>query len=108
MAREEYTHTVTYDTLRKHYTITCQRKGDPKPFLVETTDDSFKMRTVMATFKGALNVSSTSILPGKQYYLSLEATMRTENLPGRWNEILFFISNDFETKTSRQFLPVLD
>jgi len=106
ISKSEYKHVVTYDTLRKMYSVTYQRSGENEPYFIESTDDPAKMRTLMSTFNGNIEVPPDTIKAGKQYYLSLEAIMHTDKIPPPWDKILFFISHDFETGTSRQWLPV--
>ena len=107
LSSQEYIHTVTYDTLRKVFTIEKYKLGNSEPFQETQTDDPSEMRRIMSSFEGDLKVSRWRITPEKQHYISLRTTLKTENLPPPWNILLFFISNDFDTETSRQFLPVI-
>ncbi len=105
ISEAECWHTVTYDTLRKVYTIVCQRTGDLEPYLEVTTEDPAEMRTLMNTFQGDLKIDRNRFNDNKQYYLSLQVTLKTEKLPPPWDKILFFMSPDFKTEISRQWIP---
>jgi len=106
LQRKETVHTVTYDTLLKQYTVVKQRLNEPDPFSTATTDDSVEMRQLMNRFEGHLYFRNRSLKPNRRHYISIRATLQTERLPPPWDTILFFMSNDFDTNTSRQFLPV--
>jgi len=102
--KAEYNHTVKYDTLRKLYTVIIQKPKNPDPIFKTTTDDTEEMQQLMTSFKGYLSIVNPVM--ERQHYISLRATLHTGKMPAPWNRILFFISNDFDTKTSRQFLPI--
>jgi Domain of unknown function (DUF4390) len=106
LQQKETVHTVTYDTLLKKYTIVKQRLNESESFSTVTTDDSIEMRRLMTRFEGHLYFQNRSLKPNRRHYISIRATLQTERLPPPWDTILFFISNDFDTNTSRQFLPV--
>jgi hypothetical protein len=106
-ASAEVIHTVTFDTLRKVYTISKQRVDSVDPNVQTTTEDPGEMRSQMNTFEGDLEFPADIFKADRQYYISLRATLRTDKLPPPWDTILFFMSHDFDAKTRRQFLPVI-
>ncbi|MBN1355925.1 DUF4390 domain-containing protein [bacterium] len=108
LLEREYIHTVTYDTLRKLYTVVKRDSGNSEPIGISTTADFNEMRRLMNTFEGDIPIRRSSLKPNRRHYISIRAVLKTEKLPPPWDVILFFISNDFDTKTSRQFLPVTE
>lgn len=106
LSKAEYFHTVTFDTLRKIYTISKTRQGDPNPFSVERTTEISEMRELMSSFEGRVNYSRKDMPPGKDYYVSIRAVMSSEKLPPPFDSLLFFVSQSFETRTYRQAVRV--
>lgn len=105
IAHATYRHTVTYDTLRKTYTVVIVRVGEDGVILSEETDSRQRMQELMTHFKGSLEYSPDDLEQGVEYYVSLTASLTTRQLPSPWNKLLFFLSNDFKTETSRKFFP---
>jgi len=106
IAHATYRHTVTYDTLRKTYTVVITRVGEDGILLTEATESRQRMQELMTHFQGTLEYSPDDLEYNEEYYVSLTASLTTRQLPSPWNKILFFLSSDFKTETSRKFFPV--
>ncbi len=106
LSKAEYFHTVTYDTLRKIYTVSKTRHGDPNPFIVQRTTDVAEMREMLCSFEGRLHYARKDMTPGKDYYVSIRAVMSSEKLPPPFDSLFFFVSQTFETRTYRQAVRV--
>ncbi|MCD4654385.1 DUF4390 domain-containing protein [bacterium] len=108
LAHAAYLHTVTYDTLRKTYTVTVIREGEAGIILSEETSSRQKMQELMTRFHGDLHFSRFKLFKDKEYYVSLTATLTTRQLPFPWDKLLFFLTSDFNTETSRKFFSKQD
>ena len=104
LAHESYLYTVVYDTLRECYTVTVTGKDGQQKSIQETKSRQ-TMQNLMTHFSGVLIYSDENLSDDDVYYVSMTATLTTRKLPSPWNELLFFLSNDFRTETSRKFFP---
>lgn len=105
LSREKYLHTVVYDTLRKVYSVEITRGSGNVTVMKTETDSWQKMQEFMTQFRGELSYPESELSRRGQYYVSLSATLTTRQLPSPWNRLLFFLSSDFRTETSRKFFP---
>ncbi|MBN1296862.1 DUF4390 domain-containing protein [bacterium] len=105
LAHATYRHQVTYDTLRKTYAVVIDRVGEDGIILSEITGSRQRMQELMTQFHGSVVYPVHDLDPDDQYYVSLTASLTTRQLPSPWDHILFFLSNDFKTETSRKFFP---
>ncbi|PIE70174.1 MAG: hypothetical protein CSA22_09390 [Deltaproteobacteria bacterium] len=98
LAAVEVVHTITYDPIKKKYTV--NRSWDEEPPLI--TDDYEAARILMTHVKG-LTISDLDVMKkGKRYTISAKAELNKRTLPLRLHQVLIFMALwDFETKWKR-------
>jgi hypothetical protein len=100
----ESIYTVTYDTLRKVYTIVRKKSGEPRPLSISTTDDEAIMRSMMCSFEGDLDVNRNRLADDRQYLFTLIAKVKFDTDSRAFELALSFGSENFETPLSRHKL----
>ncbi len=102
LAHAVYRHTVTYDTLRKIYHIVIIREGVDNVILDRETASFDEILELMSSFNGTLTFPFSDLTYDSQYYVSIQASLKTRQVPSPWH---LFLSDDFQTRTSRKFFP---
>ena len=89
------THTITYDSLKKEFTVVCSEKEGP-PLV---TRDFSEARKAMSEVDSLKIVALDKLEKGHKYQVQAKAELDKVTLPLYLHYVLFFVSAwDFETK----------
>ncbi len=90
-----FTHSITYNNLKKEYTVTRSWNGN-KPVVTQSFVEAKKL---MINIDGLKVVPLNKLTKGKQYEIQAKAELSKLTLPLYLHYILFFVSLwDFETE----------
>lgn len=90
-----FTHTITYDLLKKEFTVRCSENLQDTPKILK---DFKEARDKMATVTSYAVMPIKKLVPATKYKIMIKANLKKVKFPLYLHYILFFVSLwDFET-----------
>lgn len=93
--KEQFTHTVTYDNLKKEYSVIVNRGMNREVLLC---DDEAKMKQMMCKVNKLVTIKKSLIQKSNEFKVFLKANLKSYKLPTPFDYLLFFIAFDIDTE----------